>query len=416
MGLSLPSGAQPTNRNYATRGVNNLLLNAARQPTVKQTTLALLGAIFLALGAAAPALAYPEIQPVPGFSNYYPWFNEVPQDPGPQSFRYFLAYHPYIAAALSHNPGLLYSAGWRSQQPALEQYLENHPYVWQELNGPYWAEGPAQTQWGYYDDQHQWRDAYWWHLNQPNWFYNNHQQWSSLDSRWLSQDGAYDNQHQWHYGEWWYNQNPAWVASNHPGWLQQHHDWENASEQQKYRQQQGMNQPGAARNEQQASLDRRELQTQQLNQQRRANIEKQPESGQQNQRQVNQQRQASLEQQHEANVQQEQATQQNRQAATQQRQAKVQQRAMREETQQNQERANQEQSLENRQQEKDHQQQNQQRATGEQRADARQQESMRQENSQPQHEGREQAPASHEEHQQVQQQQHGQGGGNHNQH
>jgi hypothetical protein len=393
MGLSLLSAAQPNSRDCEKR--NGASFSVAAKISVlrfSRNALAWIGAMIVALAVAVPAFAYSEMPEVSGFSNYYPWFNEVPQDRGQQSFQYFLAYHPYIAAALSHNPGLLYDAGWRSEQPALEQYLDNHPYVWQELNGPDWAEGPAETQWGYYDDEHQWRDAYWWHLNRPDWFYDNHQQWASLDSRWYAQDGAYDNQHRWHYGEWWYNQNPDWVTSNHPAWLQQHHNWENASQQQKYRQQQGIHQPGEPNNQQQAAIDRRENQTQELNQQHQGNVE----------------------QQHLANLQQEQATQQNRRDLNEQHQANLQQQAMREETQQNQRRVNQEQNLENRQQEKAHQQQDQQHAMGQQQANAHEQRSMHQENEQ-QHMNREPAPAAHQERQQAQPQ-HNEHGGDHNQH
>jgi len=393
MGLSLLSAAQPNNRDCEKRNAASFSV-AAKIPVLRfgRNALAWIGAMIVALAVAVPAFAYSDMPEVSGFSNYYPWFNEVPQDRGQQSFQYFLAYHPYIAAALSHNPGLLYDEGWRSEQPALEQYLDNHPYVWQELNGPDWAEGPAETQWGYYDDEHQWRDAYWWHLNRPDWFYDNHQQWASLDSRWYAQDGAYDNQHRWHYGEWWYNQNPDWVTSNHPAWLQQHHNWENASEQQKYRQQQGIHQPGEPENQQQAAIDRRENQTQELNQQRQANVE----------------------QQHQANIQQEQASQQNRRDLNEQHQANLQQQAMREDTQQNQRRANQEQNVENRQQEKAHQQQGQQHVMEQQQANAHEQRSMHQENEQ-QHMNREQAPDAHQERQQAQPQ-HNDHGSDHNQH
>ena len=208
----------------------------------RASRLAWFGATLLALAMAAPASAQVQVTiqfgrpQARGFSNNYPWFNDVPQYRGNQTFQYFLAYHPDIAQALALNPGLLYDAAWRWEYPDLEQYLNTHPYEWQALNNANWSTGPAETQWGYYDNQHQWRDAYWWHENDANWFYDNHQDWASLDSRWLIQDGAYDQQNQWHYGEWWYNQNPTWVTSNHPVWLSQHQNWSSASEQQSYRQ------------------------------------------------------------------------------------------------------------------------------------------------------------------------------------
>src|SRR5271155_2663363 len=109
--------------------------------SIRATAPALAGAIpKLAIGAicgaamvfalAAPASAQVTIQfggpQISGFSNDYPWFNDVPQYQGDQSFRYFMAYHPDIAQSLSRNPALLYNAEWRAQFPALEQYLDNH--------------------------------------------------------------------------------------------------------------------------------------------------------------------------------------------------------------------------------------------------------------------------------------------------
>jgi hypothetical protein len=207
------------------------------------TSLTWCGAILLAFGIAAPAMAEFSMPQVPGFSNNYPWFHEVTQYQRNQSFQWFLAHHPNIAETLAGNPELLYDANWRARFPSLQQYLANHPYEWQELNGENWAEGPTQTQWGAYDHQHRWRDAYWWHQNNPNSFYDNHQDWASLDSRWLDEDGAYDQQHRWHYGEWWYNQNPNWVARNHPNWLRKHPNWEGQEEQQNYRRQHAMFEP-----------------------------------------------------------------------------------------------------------------------------------------------------------------------------
>jgi hypothetical protein len=68
------------------------------------------GAILLAVAIAAPVNAQFSMPQVPGFSNSYPWFNEVSQYQGDQSFQWFLANHPNIARALARNPGLLYNA------------------------------------------------------------------------------------------------------------------------------------------------------------------------------------------------------------------------------------------------------------------------------------------------------------------
>jgi hypothetical protein len=281
----------------------------------------IVGASLFAVAIAAPVSALVTIEfgrpQVPGFSNNYPWFNDVPQYPGNQSFQYFLAYHPNIALALSRNPGLLYNASWRSQYPELEQYLANHPYAWQALNNADWSTGPGETRWGGYNDQHQWRDAYWWHQNNPNWFYDNHQDWASLDSRWLAQDGAYDQQRQWHYGEWWYNQNPSWVTTNHPNWLAEHRNWENQNEQQSYRQghtmpaqrqqdnlpRHGIDQPQRSKEIRQAALDQRQL-----------NVQRQPDH----------QRQQRLN--HDQNQHQQQASREQLQATKRQNQQAVHQR------------------------------------------------------------------------------------------
>jgi hypothetical protein len=260
------------------------------------------GAIVLALATTAPAMAQLAVPQVPGFSNNYPWFNEVPQYQGNPSFQWFLANQPNISGILAGNPGLLYDARWRSQVPALQQYLASHPYEWQSLNAQNWAEGPTQTRLADYDDQHQWRDAYWWHRNNPNRFYDKHEQWASLDSRWRTQDGDYDQQHKWQYGEWWYNQNPNWVTTNHPNWLREHQNWERQAEQQNYRQQNAIIQENQQeRNLQQRPATQEQDQRRQQNQQRQqAKREQRQAADQQNQQALLQQRdrqQANLEQQ-----------------------------------------------------------------------------------------------------------------------
>jgi hypothetical protein len=341
----------------------NLIANAlVGAGTIRKVAAAGLfaGTIVFALAVATPAPAQVIVQigspPVPGFSNDYPWFNNVPQYQGNQSFRWFLANNPDIAQSLSQNPSRLYDSEWRSQFPALEEYLADHPYEWEALNGEYWSEGPAETQWGDYDDG-QWRDAYWWHQNNPNWFYDNHLSWASLDSRWLAQDGAYDQQHQWHYGEWWYNQNPSWVTANHPNWLSHHRGWTNPTEQQNYRQKHAINEANRQpipRNQDANSWQRANNQ-QRATDQRQANLQQQQTIRDDNQRQQranrqatneNQQhesdrRQANLEQQqnlHQENVRQQQANREQLQAAHQEnqqavRQQHAQQQAMRQEQQ-----------------------------------------------------------------------------------
>jgi hypothetical protein len=289
---------------------------------IKIKSIKWLGAILFALAIAAPASAQVRIEfgrpQVPGFSNNYPWFNDVSQYQTDQSFQHFLAYHPSIARELAQNPALLYNANWRSHHSLLAQYLANHPYVWQALNRQNWAQGPGNTQWGDYDNQHQWHDAYWWHHNNPNWFYDNHQNWASLDSRWLDQDGAYDQQRQWHYGEWWYNQNPSWVTTNHPTWLTEHQNWETQSEQQTFRQRHAM-------------LEQNQQNQQRATDARQANLEQQQNMRQENQRQQ------------QANQRQNRQNQLNEQRATDQRQANLQQQQNTRQENQAQKQANQDQ-------------------------------------------------------------------------
>jgi hypothetical protein len=258
------------------------------------------GAVLFAVMIAARADAQYSMPQVPGFSNYYPWFNDVPQYRGNQSFRWFLANHPNIARTLSRNPGLLYNASWRRQHPELEQYLSNHPYVWQALNNQYWCTGPAETQWGDYDNQHQWRDAYWWHQNSPDQFYNNHPNWASLNSRWRDHDGAYDQQHVWHYGQWWYNKDPNWVNTHHPDWVKQHQNWTRQATQQENQQRQ------AVREQQQRNVQQQQASQAQERQNRQHEAQRQNQA---NQRE-NQQRQAEHEQQ-QRKVQQQEAAHQH---------------------------------------------------------------------------------------------------------
>ncbi len=319
---------------------------------IKQTKSILwFGAALFALAIATSASAQVTIQfggpQVPGFSNYYPWFNDVPQYQADQSFRWFLANHPNVARELARNPGLLYNANWRRQHPQLEQYLASHPYVWQALNNEYWATGPAETQWGDYDDQHQWRDAYWWHQNNPDWFYNNHQDWASLNPRWRDRDGDYDQQHVWHYGQWWYQQDPNWVKTRHPDWLRQHQNWTNQATQQQNQQRQATREQQQRNLQQQQAAHEQNQQNQQQNQQRQAareqqqrNLQQQQAAHEQNQQnqQQNQQRQVTREQQ-QRNPKQQQAAQpqdqhNQRQQAVREQNQKPEQAAARQEHQQ----------------------------------------------------------------------------------
>ena len=54
---------------------------------------------------------------------------------------------------------MIYDENWRMQHPQLQAFMQANPNVWT------WLE-----QWGEYDTQNQWHDAYWWHRNNRDWF------------------------------------------------------------------------------------------------------------------------------------------------------------------------------------------------------------------------------------------------------
>jgi hypothetical protein len=225
-----------------------------------------LGAIF-ALAIVVPAFAqYSDVTSYPaGYPANYPWFTN---DVRSQSFQQFLASDPQDAQEIAPNPQVIYDRNWRMQHQPVESYFQSHPEVWDWLQQ--WGDYDSQHQWhdaywwhqnnrhwfytnhprwvafnplwrdedGDYDDQNQWRDAYWWHENDRDWYYDSHPEWAASYPQWRNEDGAYDQQQVWRYGEWWYQQNPGWVQSNHPAWLQQNPAWSNPAYMQNYQQQQ----------------------------------------------------------------------------------------------------------------------------------------------------------------------------------
>jgi hypothetical protein len=97
---------------------------------------------------------------------------------------------------------MIYDENWRMQHPQLQAFMQANPNVWT------WLE-----QWGEYDTQNQWHDAYWWHQNNRQWFYNNRPEWVSYDSQWRNQDGDYDSQRSWHDAYWWHRNNRDWFIA-----------------------------------------------------------------------------------------------------------------------------------------------------------------------------------------------------------
>jgi len=87
-----------------------------------------LGAM-LVLATVTPAAMAQSIQ-IPGCPSNFPWFTNVPQA---QTFEQFLASHPDDRRELADNPGLIYHPNWRAQHQQLQYFLQTHPDVWAGL-------------------------------------------------------------------------------------------------------------------------------------------------------------------------------------------------------------------------------------------------------------------------------------------
>jgi len=131
------------------------------------------------------------------------------QAPAPQTetmLQDYIRTHPEV----QRDPALFNNPAYLSQHPGLARFLQNHPYA--EL----------QTErMGAYDQNHQWRNADWWHNNDPNWVEAHHPEWNKSHPAWAN-DGAYDDAHQWHKSEWWAHNRPDWVKEHHPQWAEAH--------------------------------------------------------------------------------------------------------------------------------------------------------------------------------------------------
>ncbi len=148
----------------------------------------------------------------------------------------FLNNHPGVGAQVRANPELLYDRQFRRQHPGLQEFLQNHPNVWRNFvaGGP--AQGPGG--WGAYDQNRQWRNADWWHQNDPDWMYRNHPEWAENHPDWRANDGDFDDSHVWHNRGWWNDNHPDWVQRHHPNWYK-HEQHQAAKEQQHQEKQQG---------------------------------------------------------------------------------------------------------------------------------------------------------------------------------
>src|ERR1017187_3496242 len=78
------------------------------------------------------------------------------------------------------------------------------------MAAPAMAQYPGEQHFGDYDDGHVWRDAQWWHGNNPEWMYSNHPEWAQPYGGWLRAD---------------YGAHPGWFTSNY--WREHPRDWAN---------------------------------------------------------------------------------------------------------------------------------------------------------------------------------------------
>ena len=124
-----------------------------------------------------------------------------------QDLQEYINDHP----ELQKNPSLINNPNYLARHPKLNHFLQTHPNVDRKRYG----------RMGAYDHNHQWRDADWWHQNDPNWVYQNHRDWIQQNPSWMN-SGDYDDSHRWHNREWWEHNDPNWVRKRHPNWAREH--------------------------------------------------------------------------------------------------------------------------------------------------------------------------------------------------
>jgi len=110
---------------------------------------------------------------------------------------------------LEQNPSLMNNPAYLEHHPDLAHWLSMHPQFDRSRYGHM----------GAYDQNHQWRDADWWHQNDPNWVYQHHPEWNTDHPTWMK-EGNYDDEHHWHDRQWWVQNHPNWVKEHHPHWEQ----------------------------------------------------------------------------------------------------------------------------------------------------------------------------------------------------
>jgi hypothetical protein len=106
----------------------------------------------------------------------------------------YLNEHPNMAAKVRANPSLLYDKQFREAHPELQQFMQTHPQVYERMD---------QRGLGAYDSSHTWRDANWWHQNDPGWAAKNHPEWAASHPEWAA------NHQEANHQEWTNNHLPA---------------------------------------------------------------------------------------------------------------------------------------------------------------------------------------------------------------
>ncbi len=107
------------------------------------------------------------------------------------------------------------------------------------------APAMAQPRFGAYDAGHVWRDAGWWHTNNPQWMYAYHPEWVVERRDWWWNDHQYHPDWFWapfwgsyplwtwgalyegvyHDYWWWHRYHPDWMYANHPEWAEPYGGW-----------------------------------------------------------------------------------------------------------------------------------------------------------------------------------------------
>jgi hypothetical protein len=113
------------------------------------------------------------------------------------------------------------------------------------MAGPAMAQYPGGRPFGAYDNGHVWRDAGWWHTNNPQWMYSYHPEWAVERRDWWQYDHQYHPDWFWapfwglyplwswgapyqgvyHDYWWWHQYHPDWMYANHPEWAEPYGGW-----------------------------------------------------------------------------------------------------------------------------------------------------------------------------------------------